>query len=85
MNDGISSLTIRDTTSIYALYLIGILLIIIPSSHAIHRMLAVYALGADSAIIEAGYATDSSYLKETCVSPNLITAENVKEHLGDRT
>ena len=55
-----------------------------PSSDAIHRTLALYALGADSAIIEASYECDSSDLKETHISTNVITVENVKEHLGDR-
>ena len=55
------------------------------SSHAAHRALAVWATGADSAIIEAGYEKDSSYLKKTYTSPNPITLENFKEYLGDRT
>lgn len=54
------------------------------SSHAAHRALAVWATGADSAIIEAGYEKDSSYLKKTYTSPNPITLENFEEYLGDR-
>lgn len=52
-------------------------------SHAVHRILAVWALGADGAIIQAGYDTDSSYLRETYPSPNPISAENFKDHLMD--
>ncbi|KAF8332470.1 hypothetical protein F5887DRAFT_996977 [Amanita rubescens] len=52
-------------------------------NHSAHRILAVWALGADGAIIQAGYDTDSSYLKEMYPSPNPITIENFKDHLGD--
>ncbi|KAF8333684.1 hypothetical protein F5887DRAFT_921889 [Amanita rubescens] len=52
-------------------------------NHAVHRILALWALGADEAIIEVGYETDSSYLRETYPSPNPITVGNFKEHLGD--
>ena len=53
------------------------------ASHAVHRTLALWALGADSALIEAGYETDSSYQRETHPSPNAITHENFKNHLDD--
>ena len=53
------------------------------SSHAAHRSLALWAVGADDALIEAAYETDTSYLRKTYPSPNGITPENFKDHLGD--
>jgi hypothetical protein len=45
--------------------------------------LALWTIGADGALIEAGYETDTSYLRKTYPSPNAITQENFKDHLGD--
>ena len=53
------------------------------ASHAVHRILALWTVGADGALIEAGYETDTSYLRKTYASPNAITQANFKDHLGD--
>ena len=55
----------------------------VPASHAVHRTLALWTVGADGALMEAGYETDTSYLRKTYPSPNGITQENFKDHLGD--
>ena len=53
------------------------------TSHAVHRTLALWSVGADGALMEAGYKADTSYLRKTYPSPNGITQENFKDHLGD--
>ncbi|KAL0576647.1 hypothetical protein V5O48_005347 [Marasmius crinis-equi] len=52
-------------------------------NHIAHRALAVWALGADGDIIQAGYETDSSYQRPAFESPEPITRDNFNEHLGD--
>ena len=39
-------------------------------------------MGADGAVIEAGYKIDSKYQRPTYPSPSPITSENFKDHLG---
>ncbi|PFH49623.1 hypothetical protein AMATHDRAFT_62722 [Amanita thiersii Skay4041] len=53
-------------------------------NHAAHRALAIWALGGDGAIIEAGYKFDSSYQRAAYPSPAPITSRNVYEHLDKR-
>ncbi|KAF8623277.1 hypothetical protein AX17_007483 [Amanita inopinata Kibby_2008] len=50
-------------------------------NHAAHRALAVWAMGGDGSLIEAGYKVDSDYLKPAYPSPSAITAENFNDHL----
>lgn len=51
-------------------------------SHAVHHAIALWALGADGAVIEAGYKIDSKYQRPTYSSPSPVTSENFKDHLG---
>ncbi|KAM6493037.1 Protein of unknown function (DUF4243) domain containing protein [Amanita muscaria] len=50
-------------------------------NHIAHRILAVWAVGADGSVIEAGYKTDSTYQRPNFASPTAITSENFREHL----
>ena len=52
-------------------------------SHATHHLFAIYALGADEALLKAAYATHTVYLKPAFDSPNEITESNWKDHMGD--
>ena len=52
-------------------------------SHIIHRALAVWALGGDAHVIQAGYDHDKSYQRPSFKSPEPITRENFSDHLGD--
>lgn len=52
-------------------------------SHSVHSALALWALGADREIIQAGYDLVCEYLLPRFTSPEKITAENFKQHLGD--
>ncbi|KAF9445187.1 hypothetical protein P691DRAFT_676137 [Macrolepiota fuliginosa MF-IS2] len=52
-------------------------------NHASHRSLAIWSLGADPAIIRAGYKTDCGLQRPAYKSPEEITEENFAQHLGD--
>lgn len=52
-------------------------------SHAAHRAIASWALGADAHAIQAGYDKDCGYEKKAFESPGTITNTNFNEHLGD--
>ncbi|KAK1225415.1 hypothetical protein PQX77_011640 [Marasmius sp. AFHP31] len=53
-------------------------------NHISHRVLAAWAMGAQSAIIKEGYDTNEHMQRPRGTSPGHITPENFKEHLGDR-
>ncbi|KAK1229403.1 hypothetical protein PQX77_007541 [Marasmius sp. AFHP31] len=53
-------------------------------NHISHRVLAAWAMGAQSAIVREGYDTNEHMQKPRGTSPGQITPENFKEHLGDR-
>ncbi|KAK1227786.1 laccase, multicopper oxidase, benzenediol:oxygen oxidorectuctase [Marasmius sp. AFHP31] len=50
-----------------------------------HRVLAAWAMGAQSAIMKEGYDTNEHMQKPRGTFPGRITPENFKEHLGDRS
>ncbi|KAL0062559.1 hypothetical protein AAF712_010598 [Marasmius tenuissimus] len=52
-------------------------------NHIIHRALAVWALGGDAHVIQAGYDHDKSSQRPSYESPEPITRDNFKDHLGD--
>ncbi|TFK38464.1 hypothetical protein BDQ12DRAFT_605867 [Crucibulum laeve] len=52
-------------------------------NHAAHRALALWALGSDGGVIEAGYEKDISYEKPAFESPEAITEDNFSKHLGN--
>lgn len=52
-------------------------------SHAAHRAIAAWALGADADTIRKGYERDCQYEKPAIKSPGPITVCNFNEHLGD--
>jgi Questin oxidase-like len=52
-------------------------------SHAAHRALALWALGAPGDAIREGYKGDCTYEKPAVQSPATITEENFEEYLGD--
>lgn len=53
-------------------------------SHISHRLLALWVLGTDAAVIKGGYIKDSSYQRAAFKSPEVITAANFNDHLGKR-
>ncbi|KAH6905243.1 hypothetical protein BKA70DRAFT_1108313, partial [Coprinopsis sp. MPI-PUGE-AT-0042] len=52
-------------------------------SHATHRAIALWAIGANADTINAGYKKDCEYEKAAIQSPKQITDDNFDEHLGD--
>lgn len=52
-------------------------------SHAAHRVIAAWALGASAETLEEGYKKDCKYEKPAFKSPHSITPENFNDHLGD--
>ncbi|KAG7085650.1 hypothetical protein E1B28_003196 [Marasmius oreades] len=52
-------------------------------NHIAHRVLAVWALGADKEVIQTSYERDSEYQRPAFESPEPITNENFNDHLGD--
>ncbi|KIM44058.1 hypothetical protein M413DRAFT_68435 [Hebeloma cylindrosporum] len=52
-------------------------------NHTAHAALSLWCLGADPDILEASYKDNSSYQRPQFPSPNPITQENWKDHLGD--
>jgi len=53
------------------------------SSHACHHLFALYALGALPSLLDAAYHTHTSYQRPAMDSPEDITLNNWKDHLGD--
>ncbi|KAG6870719.1 hypothetical protein C0992_012608, partial [Termitomyces sp. T32_za158] len=53
------------------------------SSHTVHTALALWALGADTEIIQAGYERSCTYLLPRFGSPEKITVGNFNQHLGN--
>ncbi len=53
-------------------------------NHLAHHLLAVYALGATSDVLQAAYDEHASYQAPRKPSPNPITLDNWKQHLGER-
>ncbi|KAF5375845.1 hypothetical protein D9615_008239 [Tricholomella constricta] len=54
-----------------------------PHNHAVHYVLALWAMGADAEIIQAAYDLDCTYLLPRFESPARITAANYDQHFGD--
>ena len=53
-------------------------------SHASHRILALWALGADAEVIkDRYYKQDCTYQRRAIKTPEAITEENFYQHLGD--
>lgn len=52
-------------------------------NHTAHRALAIWALGADGAVIRAAYQHDSKEQRPAFRSPKPITTDNFEDHLGD--
>ena len=52
-------------------------------SHIVHAVLSLWCLGADGKILEASYERQSSYQRPQFPSPNPITHQTWKNHLGD--
>ncbi|KAG5641587.1 hypothetical protein DXG03_004688 [Asterophora parasitica] len=53
-------------------------------NHTSHRAIANWALGANGDVLWAGYKEDSKTQRPARDSPGEITAENFKEHLGEK-
>ncbi|RPD56818.1 hypothetical protein L226DRAFT_492010 [Lentinus tigrinus ALCF2SS1-7] len=53
-------------------------------NHASHHLVAIYAMGAGGPLIEEAYQTHVVYMKPAFESPEPITAENFRKHLGKR-
>ena len=53
-------------------------------SHSSHRAIAIWALGADAAVIKGGYNKDSSYQIPAFKSPEAITVANFNDHIGNK-
>jgi Questin oxidase-like len=53
-------------------------------SHSSHRAIAIWALGADAAVIKAGYSKDSALQQPAFKSPEPITAANFSDHVADK-
>ncbi|KAG2121596.1 hypothetical protein DEU56DRAFT_984296 [Suillus clintonianus] len=51
--------------------------------HAVHHLLAIWAMGASAKIISSAYATHCIYQRPAFESPSRITHRNFNEHLGD--
>lgn len=56
---------------------------IVSTSHAAHRAIALWAIGAHGDVIRDGYKRDCGYEKAAIQSPQQITDDNFDEHLGD--
>jgi len=78
-----TSSDITSTSRIHDLVLLELWLINYVYSHAAHRAIALWALGADADVIRKSYETDCGYEKPLLKSPELITEDNFNEHLGD--
>jgi hypothetical protein len=52
-------------------------------SHTAHRLLALWTLGGNGALIEAAYEQDKKSQRDAYKSPAAITTENFNKHLGD--
>ncbi|KAF5382744.1 hypothetical protein D9615_002876 [Tricholomella constricta] len=52
-------------------------------NHLAHYLLALWAMGADHDIIKAAYQHDSAHQLPAFESPEAITAEHFRDHLGD--
>jgi hypothetical protein len=53
-------------------------------SHSAHHALAVWALGANGAVIKGGYRNDSSFQRPAFKSPEVITTANFNDYIGDK-
>ena len=53
-------------------------------SHCAHRALAIWALGADSAVIQGGYKKDCVNQRPPVDTSVTITAANFNDYVGDR-
>ncbi|EJF59777.1 hypothetical protein DICSQDRAFT_108392 [Dichomitus squalens LYAD-421 SS1] len=53
-------------------------------NHASHHLVAIYALGANSTLVEAAYQTHVEYMRPAFESPEPVNATNVWKHLGKR-
>ncbi|TBU44557.1 hypothetical protein BD309DRAFT_862019 [Dichomitus squalens] len=51
-------------------------------NHASHHLVAIYALGANSTLIEAAYQTHVVYMRPAFESPEPVNATNFWKHLG---
>jgi Questin oxidase-like len=60
-----------------------IFLIPLPYSHIVHHLLAKYAVGADSDVLNAAYDTDKVVQLPAYPSPGPITVDNWRDHLGN--
>ncbi|KAF9467641.1 hypothetical protein BDZ94DRAFT_1305265 [Collybia nuda] len=52
-------------------------------NHSAHFLLAQWTLGADASILEAAYKLECEYQRPSFDSPEPITVNNFKDHLGD--
>ncbi|KAF5319757.1 hypothetical protein D9619_008628 [Psilocybe cf. subviscida] len=52
-------------------------------NHTAHAAIALWTLGADESILHASYKENAAYQRPAFASPNDITKENWKDHLGD--
>ena len=68
--------------SIIIIIIIRLLVFSLPS-HTAHAALSLWCLGADENILEASYKDHSNYQRPQFPSPNPITQQNWKTHLGD--
>src|SRR5260221_5637478 len=57
--------------------------ILLSFSHASHRAIAAWALGANADTIHNAYKRDCQYEKPAIKSPEPISVINFNEHLGD--
>ncbi|KAG0704107.1 hypothetical protein DFH29DRAFT_997994 [Suillus ampliporus] len=52
-------------------------------NHALHHLLAIWAMGASAKMISSAYETHCVYQRPALESPSHITRDNFNEHLGD--
>lgn len=52
-------------------------------SHAVHHILAIYALGANEELLREGYKNDADRQRPLGKSPMPISQDNFADHLGD--
>ena len=52
-------------------------------SHAAHHILAIWALGAPTPAVEAGYGTHCEYQRPAFASPGFVNIHNLYKHLDD--